>query len=303
MKNFRKIKWVPLIFVCAGFLFSSALVFAQGESVEPYSRLDPKPYDPEVDADIDLFIGSWKESVPVTVHGAIVERTILTPCADDPLKPEKKGAVLNYLSAVSYGSLPGKAYTQPSSLKGVQEIYYIVSGSGIITAGDKDVVLRTGIFILVPEGLTFTMKNTLDEPLLMYIVREAVPDGFRPNGELLVVDEDTLRMGSRAHWSHLAKRIFMTEDGLGTLQSMYIVYFNPMTMGQPHSHVEGSEEIWITLEGDNVLLLGKELRDLPPGSGFKIPPDGITPHSSINTSDKPVKMICFARYGDHEVRK
>jgi uncharacterized cupin superfamily protein len=110
-------------------------------------------------------------------------------------------------------------------------------------------------------------------------------------------------MGSRAHWNHLAKRIFLTEDGLGTLQSMYIVYFDPMTMGQPHSHVEGSEECWITLEGDNVLLLGKELRDLPPGSGFKIPTDGNTPHSSINTSERPVKMLCFARYGDHEVRE
>ncbi|MFC1538082.1 cupin domain-containing protein [Candidatus Latescibacterota bacterium] len=303
MRNIRNIKWMPFVFVFAGLLFCSGMIYAQGESVEPYSRLDPKPYDPAVDADIDLFIGSWKESVPVTVHGAIVERTILTPCAGDPMKPAEKGAVLKYLSTVSYGSLPGKSYTQPSVLSGVQEIYYIVSGSGRMSADSREVELRKGIFVLVPENVTFTMNNTLDEPLLMYIVRERVPDGFRPNDELLVVDEDTLNMGSRAHWSHLAKRIYTAEDGLGTLQSMYIVYFDPMTMGQPHSHVEGCEEIWITLEGDNVLLLGKELRPLPPGSGFKIPPNGMTPHSSINTSGKPLKMICFARYGDHEVRK
>ncbi|MFC1551210.1 cupin domain-containing protein [Candidatus Latescibacterota bacterium] len=303
MINVQAKTLVVLIFVSAAVLFGPVSVNAQGESVEPYSRLDPRAYDPAVDVDIDLFIGSWKESTPVTIHGAIVERTILTPNPGDPLKPAGKGAVLKYLSAVSYGTMPPKAATQPATLDDVQEIYYIFSGAGIMTAGGRDVRLREGIFVLVPEDLEFTVKNTLDEQLVMYIVRENVPDGFRPNSELLVVDEDTLSMGSRAHWNHLAKRIFLTEDGLGTLQSMYIVYFDPMTMGQPHSHVDKSEEIWITLEGENVLLLGKELRDLPPGSGFKIPTDGKTPHSSINTTDKPVKMICFARYGDHEVRK
>ena len=301
-RNSREIS-LTVIFAVFVFQWLSVTAFAQGEGAYPYSRLDPKPYDPGIDPDIDLFISSWIESVPRTIHGAIVERDILTPCAGNPMIPVRKGAVLKYLSGISYGTLYGHASSAPSILKSEQEIFYIVSGQGVIEAGKTTAELRRGIFVLIPSALTFTIKNTGDDPMTMYIIREPVPDGFRPNSELLVVNEDDLPMGSRAHWSHLAKSIFSTKDGLGTLQSMYVVYFDPMTMGQPHSHVEGCEEIWITVEGPNIILLGKELRAQPPGTVFKIPPNGTTPHSSINTTNKPIKMICFARYGDHEVRK
>ncbi len=40
------------------FLTVSTTSFAQ------YGQLDPKSYDPEVDADIDMYMRSWKESMP-----------------------------------------------------------------------------------------------------------------------------------------------------------------------------------------------------------------------------------------------
>ena len=36
------------------------------------------------------------------------------------------------------------------------------------------------------------MKNTGDETLTMYLISEPCPEGFRPNEEMLVVDENTL---------------------------------------------------------------------------------------------------------------
>ncbi len=61
--------------------------------------------------------------------------------------------------------------------------------------------------------------------------------------------------------------------------------------------------MWTAVEGTSVLFIGKQIRMQEPGMGYMIPPDGNTPHSNINTSDKRVKLLYFARYSDHEVRK
>ena len=71
----------------------------------------------------------------------------------------------------------------------------------------------------------------------------------------------------------------------------------------PHSHVEGTEEVWTTIDDEIYVLLGKQIRFQPPGTAYMIPGDGKTPHANFNVSDKTVKMFYFARYSDHEVRK
>ena len=71
-----------------------------------------------------------------------------------------------------------------------------------------------------------------------------------------------------------------------------------MTMGQPHSHEEGVEEIWFALHGDITILLGKQIRKLQPGTAYKIPPNGNTPHSTINVSENPIKVFWFMRIPD-----
>ena len=61
------------LFVLCLVMFSS-FVFAQAPD---YSQLDPEPYDPATDPNIDMFIGSWKESMPHNTHGSLIERDIL----------------------------------------------------------------------------------------------------------------------------------------------------------------------------------------------------------------------------------
>ena len=101
----------------------------------------------------------------------------------------------------------------------------------------------------------------------------------------------------------MAKHLFRTQDGLGTLESVQVCTFSPMTFFHPHSHVEGTEEVWTTVHDDINFLLGKQIRRQPSGTAYLIPTDGKTPHANFNISDKVVKMFYFARYGDHEVRK
>lgn len=271
------------------------------------NQLDGRPLDTEKDPDIDLFIGSWQHSIPCNTHGSITERAILTKCEDDPLNSTRKAQVLKYANSFSRGTLDPHASTTPTTLKGEQEVLYIFSGEGVIKAGSKTARLRDGIFVLVPSELEFTITCTIDDPLVMYIIREPVPDGFRPNKEILVKDEKAMANRDsgylKVHWSHNGKNIFTVADGLGTLEAVNMLTFNAMTIGQPHSHEEGMEEVWTVVEGKNLAFLGKEIRWQCPGTAYLVPPTGYTPHSNINVTEQPCKFLFFARWRDHEVRK
>jgi len=280
--------------LCAAFLLLCPVLYAQ--------QLDGNPYVPGKDADIDMYLRSWKESMPVHTHGSLVERPILLK--GDPAKPPTRGAVLKYVNRFSYATLFAHNKTSPTTLKEEQEVFYIISGTGTITAGKKTADLYAGIAVLMPAELEFVMTNTGDEPLTMYLIAEPFPAGFRLNRDMLVADENTVPIStSDAHWVGIVKPLFSTANGLGTMESILTCYFSPMTFFQPHSHVEGTEEVWTALDDNTYVLLGKQIRCQPPGTAYMIPSDGLTPHANFNVSDKTIKLFYFARYGDHEVRK
>ena len=164
-----------------------------------------------------------------------------------------------------------------------------------------------GIFVLMPAELEFTITNTGDESLTMYLVREPVPESFRPNRDMLIKDECAMPYRDQGylqgHWALNGKNIFRVEDGLGTLEAVGVITFNAMTIGQPHSHGEGHEEVWTLVQGRNLLFMGKEIRWQETGTAYKIPPTGFTPHSNINDSEEPIKFLFIARWRDHEVLK
>lgn len=287
---FHKVSVVSLIIM----LITSTISFAQ--------NLSGRAYTPGVDANIDMYIGSWKESMPKHTHGSLVERDILTK--GDPINPPTKGAVLKYINRFTYATLDAHASTTPTTLKSEQEIFYILSGKGVIKAGGKTAELYEGIAVLMPAELEFTMTNTDDEQMTMYLINEPIPEGFRPNENMLVKDENTTPVGSSTgHWCHIVKGLFSTQSGLGTLESVITVAFDPMTIGHPHSHAEGVEEVWTAIKGTSIAFLGKQIRMQSPGTAYMIPSDGNTPHANINESNKQIKMFYFARYRDHDVRK
>ncbi len=266
-------------------------------------NLDGSQYTPGVDADINLYFCDWRDSMPQNTHGSLIERPIFTK--GDPLNPPSKGSVLKYLNRYSYATLAGGTQTQPVTLKGEQEVIYIISGSGVIQAtGQSPANLYPGIGVLIPAGLEFTMKTAPDAPLNIYLVSEPVPAGFRPNSTLVVRDENVQRVSITAHWAHIWRGLFSTSDGLGTLESIGTVSFDPMTIGHPHSHEDGVEELWTEVMGTSTAFIGKQIRNQPPGVAYMIPPDGKTPHSNINTdTEHQVKLLYIARYRDHKVRQ
>ena len=155
----------------------SVLLISSAAAAQDYSQLDPNPYRPGIDSDIDMFMNNWRNSMPRHTHGSLIERDIFTK--GDPLHPPRKGAVLTYMDSYSHATLDAGASTTPVTLDGKQEAYYFLSGKGRITAGSITADLYKGIAVLVPPDLEFTISNTGGEPLEMYLVSEPVPDDFQ----------------------------------------------------------------------------------------------------------------------------
>jgi len=249
-----------------------------------------------------MFISSWKESVPTHTHGTLIERAVFTR-GDNP-NPKRKGSVLEYVNRFVYATLPARSLTVPTILTDEQEILFILSGNGKISGGDETYELSPGVVVLIPAGLSFTIANTGETDISMYLIAEPIPEGFRPNEHLIVRNAGKIPFSENiVHWSHIDTFLLQTSDGLGTLELVTTCTFSPMTIGHPHSHGEGTEEVWSVIQGNNIVMLGKQIRRQPVGTSYLIPNDGKTPHSNINVTDNLLKFFYFARYRDHEVRK
>jgi mannose-6-phosphate isomerase-like protein (cupin superfamily) len=258
------------------------------------------------DRRIDLFISGWQGSLPRFEHGSLVLRDILI--RGDNFAPSQKSAVLRAANFFAYGHLAPGNWTTPTKLEGQQEVYYVLGGEGEITAGGDTAKLRKDMAVLMPAGLEFVMKSTGAEPLTMYVINEPTPPGFRPKDKMAVKDEAMARQrtpaaadayivgGASGHWAHIVRELFSPADGLATEQSVITVTVNPLTMGEPHPHRPGQEEVWAAIDGTSLIMMGTELRVQKPGMAYMLPPDSATVHSNINAGDTPVKFLYFAKF-------
>ncbi len=291
-------KVITLCLVVPLILLSVSVAQAQQRNQDRvYDQLDPRPYDPETEPDIDMFMSNYRDSSNRGLFGGIIERDILTPLVGpNQMHPTRKGAVLTNIKLLSFGTLPAgqsivDARINPADKE--QKMFYCASGMGMFESKGTTNDLREGVGIIIPPDVQFSMHCTSEDPLTFYIITENIPDNFSPKKEIVWVDEANADFSSNTvHWTHNYKTLFNRNTGLATI-SCGPVWFTPMTMGQPHSHGEKTEEIWFSLHGDVKVLLGKELRNFHEGTAYKIPPNGKTPHSNINVTNEPVKVFWF----------
>ena len=255
------------------------------------------------DRRIDMFIGDWRDSMPRHAYGSLVLRDILT--RGDNFAPPQPGAILQAANFLAYGRLQAGNSTTPTRLEREQNVFYVMSGTGEITAGGKTAQLHRDVAVFIPAGLEFVMKAG-SEPLAMYVVSEPTPDGFVPAKAMLVTDERQVPVrtpmvaspytlpGASGHWAHVVRDLFSKTDGLATIGDLITVTLDPMSMGEPHPHNPGQEEIWAAIDGDSLAFIGSELRIQHPGMAYMIRPDQSMTHSNINSGDTPVKFLWFS---------
>ncbi len=115
------------------------------------------------------------------------------------------------------------------------------------------------------------------------------------------VQADLEITGVTGNWTHIFRYLFKEEDGLATLVGISPCRFSLMTMGQPHSHVAGVEEIWFAVDRETDILLGKQLRKPPPSMAYMIPSNGMTPHSNINTTKQTIMLFWLMHIPSNEI--
>jgi len=252
------------------------------------------------DRRIDMFMGDWRDSMPRHLYGSLVLRDILT--RGDNFSPPQPGAILQAANFLALGRLP----------PGEQNIFYVVDGSGDIIAGGKTAALHKDIAIFVPANIEFVITNSGRDDLVMYVVSEPVPEGFVTAKAMLSSDERKVPVrspqvaspytlaGASGHWAHVVRDLFSRTDGLATIGDVITVTINPLTMGEPHPHRPGQEEIWTAIDGNSLAFIGSELRVQRPGMAYMIRPDESMTHSNINAGDTPAKFLWFS---GHSIKK
>ncbi|MFC1538069.1 hypothetical protein ACFL6H_01470 [Candidatus Latescibacterota bacterium] len=247
--------------------------------------------------DIDKFVNSWKDAKTKTMFGSLEVRDILTKAKGDPLRPRKKGAVLTHVNYVSYASLDINKSTEPSELDDEQLVFYVNSGNGTITSFGITKELTGGIGVIMPPEREFTISNTGDEPLTMYIISEPIPNGFYPRPRMVIKDEYENRISTNlSRTNRTGDMLFGREDGLSTFVAINTIMFEPRSYVPPHLHESDVEEVWIALEGDILIQIGIQRGELPEGSAYKAPADGVTPHTNLNGSEVSKKLLWMMSY-------
>ena len=288
----------------AGVLLVATLLPAAAQNPKTFGEtyLEISTYTPGVDPDIDMFMHNWRESMPRHTHGSLIERDILS--AGNPDNPSTRGAVLRHANRFVHASLYPATRTAETTLAGEQEIFYVLSGQGIMEGGGVTADLYPGVSVLVPPQIAFTITNHADKALNMYLLSEPVPPGFTPNREITVRDEHAIDYDyTDMHWSMKVKTLFDWPDGLATVDNVLLVEFPPMTIGHPHVYVAGSEEVWTAVEGETIAFLGKQIRRQTPGTAYLVPPDGKIVHANINESAETVKFFYYLKSADPDFRK
>jgi mannose-6-phosphate isomerase-like protein (cupin superfamily) len=278
-----------------------------GNSFEGPKDVVYLPTRPLVDTRADMYFGDWHRSEPKAMFGTLVVRDILTP--GDNFSPPYPGAVLERAKFLSYATLEAGSRTVPSTLQGLQVFFLVTQGEGEVSGGGKTEPIHKGSAVLLPEGLEFTLHNTGENPLAIYMVGDPTFPGFKPLTSFVVKDEANLphskpaeespftNPGAGGHWAHITHGFFNNRNGLATIGGIITVEILPMQLGEPHPHFPGHEEIWCEIVGNSVAFYGSQLRMQHPGQAYILRPDNLTTHSNINfeePGDKPIEFLWFS---------
>ncbi|MEM2906131.1 MAG: cupin domain-containing protein [Candidatus Bathyarchaeia archaeon] len=229
-------------------------------------------------------------------HGALIERRIFYRI--DPTRPSEPGMVLQHVKGFSRAVLEGNVATATTVHEAEQEILYVADGEGRIESEGVVEKLSEGSAVLVPPRVSHTIVNESQRPLELLLVTEDVPpEAMDKVGKTaLVRNYHALPVHVVSHWCYVVRVLFGAGDGLVTLHDALIVSVDGMSIGEPHPHTPGTDEVWYQLKGTSLLFLGREIRRQHPGEAFMVPPDGKTPHSTINPTDETILMFYFSHF-------
>jgi mannose-6-phosphate isomerase-like protein (cupin superfamily) len=234
------------------------------------------------------YVGDAETAITRIERETIMTRAILT--AGNPMGAGANGAVLRYRKQVALGWMsPGEA--TPLAAMAEQQVIYVEEGTGTLDDGTRQWPLREGLVVLLPGGLKNRITATGDRPLRMLTMTEPAHTDDKASKTILVRDlAKILYVEQGTHWTNLSKAPF-TDVG----ERFLIVYMGPRSIAGPHAHTPETEEGWVKLtEGPVWMQIGSEIMPWKRNMGMIAPPNGLSVHAAINTSDRVQAFFYFA---------
>jgi len=240
---------------------------------------NPPPSNQVVGININRFVGNPLSSPVRITQDVIFTRSILS--RGDPYHPGDAGAVLEYHDDLSLGTIIGYRRTPLVQLSEGQ-FWYVESGRGRLENSEFYWDLHEGVSVLIAPNARYRIINTADDPIQMLMLTWT-PEGVTARADILVRDVNALPLSEGEHWNYFGVSLFGPEDGLHPNEQFAVVYMPPMTIAEPHAHTPHFAEVWVKLPPhDSYLMLGSEVREMPPNTAFLAPPNSQTVHSVIN---------------------
>lgn len=288
-------KKTSLIALVSSLLLPTMLI-AQERLVPSYEESAPYVNQhPDRAASVAPYFNSWTNSPLISGHGGFTEQAFFT--RGDPENPTSKGAVLKFINAYNHGFLFGNEKTAVTKHADEQVVFFIVKGNGTVTSSGKTVNIEEGSAVFVPAGVDYSFANTTGDIFEVIIIVEGIPGGFIPKKAISVKSYYDPTPG---FWGNYTTHdLFNQSDGLAEPTSIFVVTMDSFKSGVPHYHVEGCEEIWTKIKGEeNFLMLGKTLLHQNIGEAFLAPT--LVPHSVINPSESPMAWLYMGNRHDKE---
>jgi mannose-6-phosphate isomerase-like protein (cupin superfamily) len=200
------------------------------------------------------------------------------------------GAVLRYRKEVVLGSMqPGEATALEAMAD--QQIIYVEEGTGTLDDGVKAWPLHEGLVLLLPANVKNRFTATGEKPLKMLMMTEPAHTDEKASKVILVRDlSKILYIEQGAHWNNHSKAPF---NDVG--ERFLIVYLGPRSIAGAHAHTPETEEGWVKLtDGPTWLQMGSEILPWTKNMGMIAPPNGLSVHAAMNTSDAIQAFFYFA---------
>ncbi len=147
-----------------------------------------------------------------------------------------------------------------------EQIYYVLSGNGVLLYESEKVPVKKDDFMYLPVGVKHGMANPSDEPLRVLVMGFRIPPGVHvaPTAKLMLAnsgDVPYVRVsghGSTVHFKLLMGTTESKRDKLAAasqMVSLFIMDFAPGGTNIPHHH-ETAEEIYYILRGHGDMVAG-----------------------------------------------
>lgn len=176
-------------------------------------------------------------------------------------KTLKSVARFGELEIAKHGECRAVAYDRQ------EELYFVLTGKGVLRYGDGTYALRSSDFTYLPPGVRHALANDSDEPLRVVLMTFKIPEKIavgaanpQPKiGHLDEVREETVS-------GHPASVLYKLLAGPRTgkrdaideayvVTSLFLMDFAPGGTNFPHHH-ETAEEIYLILDGNGEIVAG-----------------------------------------------